>query len=228
MIAALLWPCAAAASGYGWYYESFSWPTLTAYFGQGSVEQRRAFRRHIDEVVAEEAQDHFFMFPRSAQDVALWRGLVDRGLDYAKLGRSDARAADRVVFMAFNGDMPVPGFDVRPETTPDFMAPVHLRALREAASPRGRRLLDAFRFGRSLGQPERRDACLDRGDEWTCYDAYVVLSPEESRELARELRTALPHASDIDAFGRQCVQGWIEALERTAGAGRGMFLHASD
>ena len=180
----------AQSSGLGWYYESFSWGALQAYFGGADPRQKQAHRQHLKALVEAERKNPFHGIDLNERNLNLWREFMDKGIDYRALSMDDARFADEVISIVMGNEAGLDQLQVKSETNPDYIHSGAFRNLLQHTSNE-KSLLRAFKFGRSLGQQANREFCFGKGSAWRCLDAYVILSPAESAELAAEIKSIL-------------------------------------
>lgn len=146
-------------------------------------------------------------------DVVVER-LQTSGLDYRHHTRAERTALDVVLFSLFSPDRTEtlwPSLDADyVDVDPPFAA---LDALRECGAKRGDEgLLAALLDGRRLGSDQVPDGV-----------GYTVLSPDESRALARQLRVLAPEAGLAKKDVRLVEEKLVPALEELAGAGHWLF-----
>src|SRR5262245_25044483 len=119
----LLWPALGTAGGFGWYYDSFSWEGLNAYFGRGTPQQKQVFRKHLRALVESERRESYFGFPETEAETRQWEQHIDKGLNYSGLSPEQTRVADQIINVVLNSDAGVEILKIRGETTPDFFHP---------------------------------------------------------------------------------------------------------
>jgi hypothetical protein len=229
LIAAFSFPMSSHAVGLGWYFESVSWKDLQSYFGKGTPKQTDAFLKDMEAFIEEEKKDKFFGLRLSERNINLWRSLIRTGPRYDTLTNADAVFLDRVISLILSpGMVTIEALDVQGETSPDFISSHVMRKLFDHSSGEGKRLLSAFRFGRSYGEIAARDRCFKEPAEEAsvCLGAYVLLSPRECATLGKELKRIL----ELPALAgeKRYVTDLADALVSASTRGRGMYIHASD
>lgn len=220
----------AQAAGFGWYYESFSWQGLQTYFGGGNAEEKAGFHAHMKEIVAQEDRDPYFGIRINDGNLSLWRKFIDSGLDYHKLDRAGTQFADQVIALILHVDSEVALLDVQPESSPDYVHPESFRGILPLANAEERRYFEWFSNGRSLGQADARPVCIGQGRPWRCYGAYVILSPQESEQVAKAIDRTLSAPNFVDdGYERKIhLAAFSKALARAAKQGRGIYVHTAD
>lgn len=230
LLALLATSLPAHSAGFGWYYESFSWPALQSYFGGGTERQQKDYLQHMEALAARERATpyYYIQLPKARQD--LWASFITQGLRYSALDRSQAQFADQVISIIMWPGAPLKALNVRSETNPDYIHPGAWVNLAESASPAGKKFLALFEFGRRYGEPGGLAACAGDGGPWFCYEAYVILSPAECAAFAKELQAILASKSfeESEYEERQFVAPFVKALARAARKNRGVYLHVTD
>lgn len=220
----------AHSAGFGWYYESFSWPALQSYFGGGTERQQKAYLQHMEALAARERAAPYYYIQLPKARTELWSSFITQGLRYPALDRSQAQFADKVISIIMGPDARLKALDVRSETNPDYIHPGAWVNLSESASPAGKAFLALFENGRRYGEPRGLSACAGDGAPWFCFEAYVILSPVECAVLAKELKAILASKSfeESEYEERQFVAPFVKSLAKAARQNRGMYLHVTD
>lgn len=176
-----------------------------------------------------ERKNPFHGIDLNERNLRLWREFIEKGIDYRALSLDEARFADEVIFIVMGDEAGLDRLQVKSETNPDCVHSGAFRNLLQHASSE-KSLLGAFKFGRSLGQQTGREFCFGKGSAWRCLDAYVILSPAESAELAAEIKSILKsrHFKQSEHQELTYVTPLVEALENASKNQRGMYIHAID
>lgn len=219
----------AQSSGLGWYYESFSWNALQAYFGGGTPGQKKMFFQHLQRLTKAEKNNSFYNIALTNKNLKLWESFIESGIQYSALAPDDARFADDVIAIIMSDEAELTQLEVKSETNPDYINPGAFQNLLQYANKEVS-LLSAFRFGRSYGQKMVRTSCLGMGESWRCLDAYIILSPSECSALAKEIRSIMESKSFKQSEFEELtyVTPFAAALDRASKAQRGMYIHTTD
>jgi hypothetical protein len=230
LTALLALPIQAMAAGLGWYYDSFSWTALHDYFGAGTPARKRLHSEHLKALIERERRAPYYNLKIGPGEVRLWESFISDGLHYNRLGRSDARFADRVFAIVMDSHAEIPKLDVRSHTDPDYIHSGAFLHMLTSANTKAKAFLELFEHGRSFGQPDGRLECASEGVAWSCSEAYVVLSPEECSVFGRELLAILNSSAFLESEfeERTYVTPLAKALVAAGKRKRGMYLRATD
>jgi len=216
------------ADGFGWWYESFSWPGFERYFGDGSAADRQLVDKRVRELFKTKQVALLGVDPTPA-NLERWLALTTKGVSYEGLAREDAEQLDRLFRAALAADAQSPFLDLKPETG-EYLTPGTLKlALRLSNSPESS-FFRLFKFGRSFGATAPRDSCYaDQGTDWYCYDTYVILTPDEVVKFRDEVALLLKHEDVQKDPGAMAELKDLEAaLRKVAKSRRGLYLNCTD
>jgi hypothetical protein len=201
------------AAGLGWSYWSLSWSEVNKYFGHGTKSEKTAYVSHLKKTIAHADDLEIDVKTVREENYSLWKSWIEVGLDYSSLSSQESLIADAVLRTLIGSDAQLESLKVQLENDPDFLGRKALEKLLLFNQPRLSEILSWFRFGRSLGQRSSRKTCYVSGAPWSCYNAYVLLSPRECMELGTGISTVFDNRNlteedrvDLKGFSRALIQ----------------------
>ena len=230
LVVLLAVPVKSVAAGLGWYYDSFSWSALQDYFGGGTTTKKIMYREHLKSLLERERADPYYNIKFGPRETKLWERFIGDGVQYDRLGRAEAKFADKVISIVMGPEAGIPELDPQSHTDPDYIHSAAFRHLMSKADPKTRAFLELFRYGRSYGQSGDRSECAFEGEAWSCLEGYVVLSPTECSIFGKLLLAILDSAEFMESEfeERTFVTPLAKALVAAGDRQRGMYLRSTD